>query len=268
MNVFEHINVCVKGCYAVIGIRKEPANALTIQDCIDIKDAMGELNKDDKVRAIIITGDIRYSFFTGSDLDEIYAIMKKNGEVSENMVSSSKPVQDAFNDIEKSPKVTIAVVNGLAIGLGCELALACDIRIINGRASFRFAQTGIGIIPGAGGTQRLPQIVGVAKAKELIFTARKVSADEAMRIGLVNAVTPFGKEMEFAEDMAERIAANTGAQAVRLAKEAINFNYLYRRREGMDAEMECFGQTYYSEDAFVGIEAAMLKSKVNFNSLL
>ncbi|HEX9058932.1 MAG TPA: enoyl-CoA hydratase/isomerase family protein, partial [Clostridia bacterium] len=164
---YEYLNVEKHNGYALLTITRKPANALTIKTALDIAEIVDELGKDDEIRVIIITGGIQFSFFVGSDLDEIYNIMKMPGDVGTNMVNASKPVQDAFNAIEKCPKVTIAAINGIVVGLGVELALACDIRIVSELAWFKMAQVTIGIIPGAGGTQRLPKIVGLGNAKEL-----------------------------------------------------------------------------------------------------
>lgn len=257
--------VNIQDGYAIITINKPPFNALTIKNCLDLCEIVQELDKNEHVKVIIITGGIKFAFFTGSDLDEIYGIMKMEGDPSQNMIAASRPVQQAFTQIEQCSKVVIAAVNGITIGLGLELMLATDIRVCGDMAWFRMAQTGIGIIPGAGGTQRLPRLVGVAKAKEIIFTAKKINAREALEIGLVNQITEHGSELGEAVGIAAGIIKNASPAAVRLAKEAIHFSMLQDQQSGMDREMELLGRTYAGNDAFIGIERAMSKEKPVYN---
>lgn len=264
MKSYEHLDVDKRDGYCIITISKKPANALTIKVCLDLADLIDELNVDDDVRAIIITGGIKFSFFTGSDLDEIYSIMNEPGDPAENMMRASRPVQEAFTRIADSPKVTIAAINGVTIGLGVELALACDMRIISELAWFRLAQVGIGIIPGAGGTQRLPELVGVAKAKELIFTSRKVKAEEAEQMGLVNRVVPYGDELKAAIVLANEITKQP-SYALSLAKKAIQQQSALPLQARLDREMELLGESYHSNEAFEGIEAVMEKRTAVFN---
>lgn len=268
MSTYPNLSVDYYEHYAVIGIEKKPANALTIQNCIDISKIIKELEEDDTIRVIIIASKIRFAFFTGSDLDEISEIMHRDGDPNKNMVDASRPVQEAFTSIENSKKVLIAAINGLTIGLGVELALVCDIRICSELAWFKTAQTSIGIIPGAGGTQRLPKTVGIGKAKEIIYTAKKVNAQEALQIGLVNQVVPSGKEFDAAAKMAESIINNTPVHAVRLAKQAINYGiYASTLQDGLDYEMDCLGETYDNPDSFEGIAAVMEKRKADFQNI-
>lgn len=266
MYCFEHLEIKKINNYAVIYLKRKPVNALTIQMSLDIENAVAKLAKDDDVKVIIITGGIKYSFSAGSDLEEILSIMKSPGVVSENMVEASLPVQKAFTNIAACPKVTIAVINGVTIGLGVELALACDIRIASDLSWFKMAQTNIGIIPGAGGTQRLPRLIGEAKAKELIFTGRKVKSQEARELGLVNKIVSHGKELERAVKIACEIIENSALNAVSLAKKAIQFGlYIGDIEEGLENEMKFFSETYHWEDSFEGIIATMEKRKPNFN---
>lgn len=253
-----------KNKYCIITYTNKPVNALTIGDSICLSKIIRDINMDKDIRAIIITGGIKYSFCAGSELNEISDIMNQDGDVCENMVNNSKPVQEAFTEIENSPKVIIGAINGVTIGLGFELALVCDIRISSEIAWFKMAQVNIGIIPGAGGTQRLPRIVGLSKAKEYILTGRKIAAREALEVGLVNELVPHGHELARAEELACIIASNTPGEAVRLAKQSINSGIEMPLELALVQEMKLLGETYEYQAAFEGIQAVMEKRKPNF----
>ncbi len=252
--------------YCIVKISRKPNNAIDLKTAVDLAYIIENLSNDKAIRAIIITGGIPFSFITGSDLDEFYEIMNQKGNVRENAVKASKPVQDALTRIEKSPKVIIAAINGITIGLGVELALVCDFRIASELAWYKFAQINIGIIPGAGGTQRLPKIVGVAKAKEFILTGKKINSDEALQCGLVNKLVKHGDELNYAINLAEEIAKNTPSNAIYLAKQSLDISKAMNLsfQEKLDWEMDLFGRTYDSQNAFEGIKAALEKRKPSF----
>ena len=210
----------------------------------------------DATRAVILTGAGEKSFVAGADIGEMSTLTKEEGE------AFGKTGNDVFRKIETFPIPVIAAVNGFALGGGCEISMSCDIRLCSDNAVFGQPEVGLGITPGFGGTQRLARLVGAGKAKEMIYTAFNIKADEAYRIGLVNAVYPQAELMDAAKKMAAKIAKNAPI-AVRACKKAIN--------EGLDADMDqaivieekAFGSCFETEDQKAGMEAFLNKTKVD-----
>ena len=209
----------------------------------------------DEVRCLILTGAGQKSFVAGADIGEMSTLTKAEGE------AFGKKGNDVFRKLETFPIPVIAAVNGFALGGGCEISMSCDIRICSDNAVFGQPEVGLGITPGFGGTQRLARLVGPGMAKQMIYTARNIKADEAYRIGLVNAVYPQEELMAAAEKMAAGIAKNAPI-AVRNCKKAIN--------EGLDADMDeaivieekLFGDCFESYDQKEGMAAFLEKRKV------
>ena len=244
-----------KGSYAVITISREKAlNALNSQVLEELDATLDAVNLDE-VRCLILTGAGQKSFVAGADIGEMSTLTKAEGE------AFGKKGNDIFRKIETFPIPVIAAVNGFALGGGCEISMSCDIRICSDNAVFGQPEVGLGITPGFGGTQRLARLVGPGMAKQMIYTARNIKADEAYRIGLVNAVYPQEELMAAAEKMAAGIAQNAPI-AVRNCKKAIN--------EGLDAEMDdaivieekLFGDCFESYDQKEGMAAFLEKRKV------
>ena len=206
-------------------------------------------------RALILTGAGEKSFVAGADIGEMSTLTKAEGE------AFGKIGNDVFRKLETFPIPVIAAVNGFALGGGCEISMSCDIRICSDNALFGQPEVGLGITPGFGGTQRLARIIGVGKAKEMIYAATNIKADEALRIGLVNAVYPLEELMPAAKKLAGKIAKNAPI-AVRACKKAIN--------EGLDVDMDkaivieekLFGNCFESEDQKEGMAAFLEKRKV------
>ena len=204
-----------KGNYAVITISREKAlNALNSQVLEELDATLDAVNLDE-VRCLILTGAGQKSFVAGADIGEMSTLTKAEGE------AFGKKGNDVFRKLETFPIPVIAAVNGFALGGGCEISMSCDIRICSDNAVFGQPEVGLGITPGFGGTQRLARLVGPGMAKQMIYTARNIKADEAYRIGLVNAVYPQEELMAAAEKMAAGIAKNAPI-AVRNCKKAIN----------------------------------------------
>lgn len=244
-----------KGSYAVITISREKAlNALNSQVLEELDATLDAVNLDE-VRCLILTGAGQKSFVAGADIGEMSTLTKAEGE------AFGKKGNDIFRKIETFPIPVIAAVNGFALGGGCEISMSCDIRICSDNAVFGQPEVGLGITPGFGGTQRLARLVGPGMAKQMIYTARNIKADEAYRIGLVNAVYPQEELMAAAEKMAAGIAKNAPI-AVRNCKKAIN--------EGLDADMDeaivieekLFGDCFESYDQKEGMAAFLEKRKV------
>ena len=192
-----------KGHIAVATINRPKAlNALNSQVLEDIDQLVEQVKADDEIRALVITGSGEKAFVAGADIGEMSTLTKAEGE------AFGKKGNDVFRKLETLPVPTIAAVNGFALGGGCELSMSCDIRICADTAVFGQPEAGLGITPGFGGTQRLARLVGLGMAKQLIYTAKNIKADEALRIGLVNAVYPLAELMPAAEKLAETIAKN------------------------------------------------------------
>lgn len=243
----------VKGSYAVITInRAEALNALN-SGVLDELDKIVYGIDTDAVRAVVLTGAGEKSFVAGADIGEMSTLSKAEGE------AFGKKGNDIFRKIETCPVPFIAAVNGFALGGGCEIAMSCDIRIASEAAMFGQPEVGLGITPGFGGTQRLARIVGPGMAKQLIYTARNIKADEALRIGLVNAVYPAAELMEQAERLASTIAGNAPI-AVRACKKAINEGLELPMDEAIALEEKLFGSCFESEDQREGM-ANFLRKK-------
>ena len=244
-----------KGNIAVATINRPKAlNALNSQVLEDLNELVDLVNADEEIRALVLTGAGEKAFVAGADIGEMSTLTKAEGE------AFGKKGNDVFRRLETLPIPTVAAVNGFALGGGCELSMSCDIRICADTAVFGQPEVGLGITPGFGGTQRLARLVSPGMAKQLIYTARNIKADEALRIGLVNAVYPAEELMAAAEKMAATIAANAPI-AVRACKKAIN--------EGLDVDMDAalvieeklFGSCFETADQAEGMGAFLEKRK-------
>lgn len=211
----------------------------------------------EQVRVLVITGDGDRSFVAGADISEMAHLNEAQG------LAFGQKGAEAFRKIEDLPIPTIAAINGFAFGGGCEIAMACDIRYAATNAKFGQPEVGLGIIPGFSGTYRLPKLVGQGMAKELIFSGKAIRADEALRIGLVNAVHEPDKLMPAVLALAEQILKNAPV-AVRYAKECINRNYDMDRTEGLSLENKLFARCFATEDQKNGMAAFLNKEKAVF----
>lgn len=245
----------VKGQVGIITINREKAlNALNSTVLDELDKTLDGVDLQE-VRCLILTGAGEKSFVAGADIGEMSTLTKAEGE------AFGKKGNDVFRKLETFPIPVIAAVNGFALGGGCEISMSCDIRICSDNAVFGQPEVGLGITPGFGGTQRLARLVGAGMAKQMIYTARNIKADEALRIGLVNAVYTQEELMPAAEKMAAGIAKNAPI-AVRNCKKAIN--------EGLDVDMDAaivieeklFGDCFESYDQKEGMAAFLEKRKV------
>ncbi len=231
-------------------------NALNSALLQELGDVFETLSGDKDVRVIILTGADR-AFVAGANIQEMSALNYDGGKTFGAKGSA------VFRKIETCPQPVIAAVNGFALGGGSELALACDIRIASAKAKFGQPEVGLGITPGFSGTQRLARLVGFAKAKELIFTGKVISADEALAIGLVNQVTAPESLMDEAKAMAQAIAKQAPI-AVQKSKEAINNGWDLPIDKGIELEVELFAQCFETEDQKSGMNAFLKKEKVEY----
>ena len=240
--------------YAILTIDREKAlNALNSAVLSDLEAAIDGLDLD-AVRALIITGAGQKSFVAGADIGEMSTLTKAEGE------AFGKKGNDIFRKIESLPIPVIAAVNGFALGGGCELSLACDIRIASENARFGQPETGLGITPGFGGTQRLARLVGLGMAKQLVYSALNIKADEALRIGLVNAVYPQAELMENALKLANKIAKNAPI-AVRHCKQAMNEGISLPIEKAVEVEEKLFGDCFETHDQVEGMACFLSREK-------
>jgi enoyl-CoA hydratase len=239
--------------------RPKVLNALNAQTVEEIGRVFDEARDDASVKAVIVTGGGDKAFVAGADINEL---AQKNPFTGK---ETSERGQQILSRIERFPKVVIAAINGFALGGGCELALACQIRIASDKAQIGLPEVTLGIIPGYGGTQRMVRLLGKARALELILTGNRVSAEEAERIGLVNRVVPHERLMESAEEMARTIISR-GPLAVRAAIEAVVIGSDMSFEEGQFLEATLFGLLAASEDMKEGMGAFLEKRKAEFRN--
>lgn len=239
--------------------RPKVLNALNAQTVEEIGKVFDEARGDEEVKAVIVTGGGEKAFVAGADINEL---AQKNPFTGK---ETSERGQQILSRIERFPKAVIAAINGFALGGGCELALACQIRIASDRAQIGLPEVTLGIIPGYGGTQRMARLLGKAKALELILTGDRIPAEEAARIGLVNKVVPHDELMNEAEKMARTIMSR-GPLAVRASIEAVMSGSEMPFEEGQFLEATLFGLLAASEDMKEGMSAFLEKRKAEFKN--
>ena len=233
--------------------RPEALNALNAQVLSDLNAALDQIDLD-TVRCLIVRGAGEKSFVAGADIAQMKNLTPAEGE------AFGKQGNDVMRKLELLPIPTVAAVGGYALGGGCELSMACDIRICSDTAVFGQPEVGLGITPGFGGTQRLARLVSAGMAKQLVYTARNIKADEALRIGLVNAVYPLAELYAEAEKLAATIAKNAPI-AVRASKRAINEGLDLPLDEAIVVEEKAFGSCFGTADQAEGMGAFLEKRK-------
>ncbi|HUU44762.1 MAG TPA: enoyl-CoA hydratase-related protein [Acidobacteriota bacterium] len=232
-------------------------NALNDQTIAELTAAFTALEADQAVRVVILTGAGGKAFIAGADINELKVCDVPGG------IQKSERGQHLLNLIENSHLIVIGAINGFALGGGCEIAMACDIRLAADSARMGQPEVSLGIIPGYGGTQRLPRLVGRGKAKQLIMTGDMVNAAEAHRIGLVDEVYPAAELMDKAREMAQKIASK-GPVAVRIAKASINLGLDVDMKSGLEHEATQFGVVCATDDKTEGCGAFLEKRTPNF----
>lgn len=253
----ENVLIEKRGRVAVVTVnRPDKLNALNSATRRDILAAFDHLEKDEEVRVVVITGAGEKAFIAGADISEFAGMTA----VTQRRVMKGRR---AFDAVEDFPKPVIAMINGFCLGGGCELALACDIRVASTKAKLGQPEIKLGIIPGGGGTQRLTRLIGEGKAMELILTGDFLSADESLSLGLVNHVyAPEELEVKTME-MANRIAEMSPV-ALAMAKAAVKNAARQTLREGLDSEVDLFALCFSSEDKEEGVKAFLEKRKPDF----
>ena len=244
---------------AVVKLNRPPVNSLNVKAYQDIYDVFCDLEKDEAIKAIIITGNGDKAFAAGLDVKEVA------GKSIPEYFAFARISRMCLDKVAGIEKPTIAAVFGFVFGGGCELALACDLRIAAKDTSIGCPEINLGIIPGSGGTQRLPRLIGIAKAKELLFMGDAVDGEEACRIGLVNKVVAKDALLEEAKIWARRLALKPKV-ALGLLKKTINNGINMDLQSALNYENDCFLITYVSEDGREGFKAFIEKRKPSFTN--
>jgi enoyl-CoA hydratase/carnithine racemase len=254
----QFVKTSVEDRVACLTLDHPPVNALHQATLSELDAAVDEAIANPDVKAVVITGAGQMAFVAGADINEFTKI--ENAEQARALIQLGQAV---FNKIENAPKPFIAAINGVALGGGMELALACHMRVIGDRAKIGQPEINLGIIPGWGGTQRLPRLVGKAKAIELILTGDSLTAQEAYRLNLVNKVVPGGEVLKTARDLGKKIAQKGGV-ALRAALTAIMVGSARPLPEGLACETEQFSSLFETEDMREGVTAFLQKRQPVF----
>jgi enoyl-CoA hydratase len=245
---------------AIVTINRPQAlNALNSEAFGELYQLFQEIGKDSEVRAVIITGSGEKSFIAGTDISSMVNLNTAEARV---FAGDAKKTCDLIYNLSKP---VIAAVNGFALGGGCEVAMCADIRIASENARFGQPEITLGIIPGSGGTQRLVRLIGISKAKEMVYTGSMIDAAGALSIGLVNKVVPLANLMNEAKELAKRIIRNPGV-ALTLAKIAINSGENVDLTTGLEIELQCFAQCFATEDQKEGMKAFIEKRKPEYKN--
>jgi enoyl-CoA hydratase len=232
-------------------------NALNAPTLTQLDQVFDQLAGNSEVKGVIVTGGGEKSFVAGADINEFLQV---KGNMAAGFMARGQRI---FDKIEAFDRPVIAAINGFALGGGNELAMCCDIRIAAENALFGQPEVNLGIIPGYGGTQRLPRLIGPGKAKEIILADERINAQEALRIGLVQRVVPKGQAVEEAKKLLKKITAK-GPVAIKMAKKAINEGLGMSLRGGLDLEGQCQGVCFGSEDKDEGAKAFLEKRPAQF----
>lgn len=246
-----------------ITIDNPPVNVLDARVIDQLSQVVDEVENERNVKAIILTGSGDRAFVAGGDIKGFPKWIGKGTQLAK---ERSLWLQNPLNQIEQLPYPTIAALNGLALGGGCELALSCDFRIAEEQVDIGLPEVKLGLFPGAGGTQRLSRLVGHSKAKEMIFTGESISAEKAKEIGLVNEVVPRKKAFEGALAFAEKMTCHS-AVTIAYAKQAIQTGLEQTLAEGLVTEADQFGKVFQTGDVKEGVQAFIEKRQPNFKDI-
>lgn len=245
---------------AIITIDNPPMNVLNGQVSNELEKVFLQIAKDPEVISVILTGAGNRAFMAGADIKEFPQILEMGKEEFKKVNLNTHQV---FNLIQNFPKPTIALLNGITFGGGCELALTCDIRIAEEHVQIGLPEVKLGLFPGGGGTQRLPRLVGESKAKEMMFIGDPISAEDALKIGLVNRVVPSGEGMNEVLTMAKKISGYS-LLSLNAIKQAINEGMNTSFELGLDLEGDLFADVCKGEDVKEGVNAFLEKRTPKF----
>ena len=258
MGTDEQVKYLIEDRIAVVTINHPPVNALNQQTLQDLDRVLGALTTDTAVKVVIITGAGSLAFVAGADIKAVAQIASAQAAME-----LAKLGHAVFMKVQKLGKPVIAAINGVCLGGGLELAMACHLRISGDRVRFGQPEVNLGIIPGWGGTQRLPRLIGKAKATEWILTGDVYSAQEAYRLGLVNLLVPHDQVLKAAKDVARKIASK-GSVAITQSLRAIEDGMDRPLADGLAKEAEAFGHVAASEDSRDGVKAFLEKRQPQF----
>lgn len=253
---YSKLSVLIENRIAIVTFNNPPANALSQLLLKELGNVLDELEANVGVKVVILTGEGRF-FIAGADIKEFTQL---NPEAAEQMAAAG---QLLFTRLETFSKPIIAAINGACLGGGLELAMACHIRLAASEAKLGLPELNLGLIPGYGGTQRLPRLVGRGKATQMILTSEMIGGEEALRIGLVEAVHPVEQLLEKTKTLAATIAEKS-AITLRLALSAVHTSFVHGVEEGLKHEAELFGEAFRSEDVQEGVNAFLEKRKPQF----
>ena len=256
----EKVLLQVEEGIATIIINNPPMNILDAEVVKGLLAVTADIRRRDDVKVVILTGQGTRAFMAGGDIKSFPNLIGQGEEVA---YQGSKFLQEPLDAIMNLPHPTICILNGLALGGGCELALSCDVRIAEEHVEIGLPEVKLGLFPGAGGTQRLPRLIGVSKAKELIFTGDSVPAAKALEIGLVNEVVQAGEGLQAAHTLARKISRHS-AKALQYAKLAIDEGLDGSLAEGLETEARYFGKVFQTEDVREGVSAFIEKRQATF----
>lgn len=256
----EKVLLHIEEGFAVITINSPPMNILDADVVNGLLQVTADIRNHDEVKVVVLTGQGTRAFMAGGDIKSFPELIGKGENVA---YQGSKFLQAPLDAVMNLPLPTICVLNGLALGGGCELALSCDFRIAEEHVEIGLPEVKLGLFPGAGGTQRLPRLIGISKAKELIFTGESVSASKALEIGLVNEVVKTGEGMQAAYTLARKMSRHS-AKALQYAKLAIDEGLNGGLKEGLETEARYFGKVFQTEDVREGVSAFMEKRRAVF----
>jgi enoyl-CoA hydratase len=251
-----YVDCKIEGHIALITLNNPPVNALSPEVTAELSAALDELKPNRDVRVLILTA-VGKTFVAGANIEIFKHLDRKSGE------EYALTVDDMQRKLEEFEWPVIAAINGHALGGGCELAMCCDIRIASSKARFGQPEVTLGVIPGAGGTQRLPRLVPLGKAKRMLFTGEHITAEEAERIGLVDYVVEPGNELIEARKIAERILKNAPV-AVKFAKKSVNRGMQMPLSDALMMESMLFGELFETSDVLEGVDAFFNKRQANF----
>lgn len=255
---YENLQLTIDNGIAVLTVNREKAlNALNTPTMLELRHFFGEAGlKMEGLKGVIITGAGEKAFVAGADITEFSGLSATEGQ------NLAQRGQNIFFLIERFHCPVVAAVNGFALGGGCELAMACHLRVAGEKARFGQPEVNLGLIPGYGGTQRLVQLIGKTKALELLMTADMIGAEEALRLGLVNYVVPAGEEVTKARELIEKIAAKAPFAITKII-ESVNA-FFEDGEDGFAREVAAFGDCCGTEDFIEGAAAFVEKRKANF----
>ena len=255
---FENLKTELNDGILTITINRESKlNALNIDTIVELGKAFDDAKHNDEVKGIILTGAGEKAFVAGADISEMSDFNDLKGK---GLAANGHKI---FNKIENMHKPVIAAVNGFALGGGCELAMACHMRVASTNAKFGQPEVKLGLIPGYGGTQRLTRLIGQGKAIELLLTGDMIKAEEAKELGLVNHVVVLGDLLHFCHKLLEKIAKVAAPLAVGMVIDCVN-DYADKEKDGFQSEIDRFGKCFGTEDFKEGTSAFMEKREANF----